>query len=418
MAVRSAMSRRVIFLNRFFFPDHSATSQILADLAFDLAKEGQQVHVIASRQLYDDPAARLPPRESIQGVEVHRVSTTKFGRHFLLGRAVDYVSFYVPSAFKVLSVARRGDVVVAKTDPPMLSVLISALASLRGYKTINWLHDLYPEVAAELGVSGVKGAIGRALIGLRNASLRRAVMNVAIGNDMATRVRGMGVPQKRLSVVTNWSDDDSIRPQDAETNPLRRKWSLQHKFVVAYSGNLGRAHDIDTLLQSAEILRNHREVVFLIIGGGRGMADLATEVQSRGLGNFRFEPYQPREMLSASLGAADVHWLSLKPGLDGLMLPSKFYGIAAAGRPILIVGSPDGELAKLVASHECGYCVQPGRGAELANHIVRLSNDPQECRKKGVNARQMLEENLTKSRSLAQWRAIVRATAESGIAES
>ena len=405
------MSPRVVFLNRYFFPDHSATSQILSDLAFHLAERGENVRVIASRQLYDDAAADLPPRECVHGVEIHRVGTTRFGRHALLGRADDYLSFYVASALRLLSVARRGDVVVAKTDPPMLSVMISALARMRGYRTVNWLHDLYPEVAAELGMSGVKGPVGRILISLRNASLRRATMNVAIGDDMAKRVRGMGVRAAQLSVVTNWTDDESIRPSDAAANPLRRAWALEGKFVVAYSGNLGRAHDIQTLLEAAEILGGLPDIVFLFIGGGRGLMDLASEVEKRQLKNFRFEPYQPREALSHSLGVADVHWLSLKPGLDGLILPSKFYGVAAAGRAILVVGSPDGELAGLVAKHHCGYCIAPGQSAELARIIAALCQDLSCCRQLGANARRMLEESLTKARSLERWRMILRAAA-------
>ena len=398
-------------MNRYCFPDHSATSQILSDLAFHLADNGERVCVIASRQLYDDPTAAMPPRDSVRGVEIYRVATTRFGRHSLPGRVADYLSFYGSSALRLLRLAGRGDVVVAKTDPPMLSLLISFLSALRGYRTINWLHDLYPEVAAELGMSSAKGLTGRILIALRNASLRCATMNVAIGDDMARRVRGMGVSAARLRVVMNWADDESIRPSEAESNPLRQSWSLEGKFVVAYSGNLGRAHDIETLLSAAEILREHLEIVFLCIGGGRGLSDLAAEVERRALKNFRFQPYQPRDGLDRSLGVADIHWLSLKPGLDGLLLPSKFYGIAAAGRPILIVGSENGELAKLVARHECGYCVPPGSGEEFARIVLTLSEDRALCRRLGANARTMLDANLTKSQSLARWRALLRTTA-------
>src|SRR5258705_8056875 len=208
--VLKPVSPRIVFLNRYCFPDHSATSQILSDLAFHLAENGERVRVIASRQLYDDPAVALPPRDSVRGVEIYRVSTTRFGRHSLAGRMADYLSFYISSAVQLLRVAGRGDVVVAKTDPPMLSLLISFLSPLRGYRAVNWLHDLYPEVAAELGMSGAKGSLGRILIALRNASLRCATMNVAIGDDMARPVRGMGVSGARLSVVLNWTDDESI----------------------------------------------------------------------------------------------------------------------------------------------------------------------------------------------------------------
>jgi len=402
---------RVVFLNRYFFPDHSATAQILSDLAFHLADRGEQVEVITSRQLYDDPAATLPRRECVRGVNVHRVSASRFGRHALLGRGLDYASFYAASAVKLLSIARRGDVVVVKTDPPMLSVLASALAPLKRYRTVNWLHDVYPEVAGELGISGLQGRFGRLLARARNASLARATMNVAIGEDMARRICGMGVPQDRMLVIANWTDDDEIKPSDPAGNPLRREWSLEGKFVVGYSGNLGRAHDIATLLDAAERLRARPDIVFLFIGGGRGLRDLESESLKRNLGTFRFQPYQPRENLSLSLGAADVHWLSLKTGLDGLLLPSKFYGIAAAGRPILVIGSPEGEFAKLVAHHHCGFCVAPGNGEELARVILSLSDNPSERRQLGENARRMLDESLTKSHAFRRWRSTLQAAA-------
>ena len=402
---------RVVFLNRYFFPDHSATGQILSDLAFHLAERGDDVQVITSRQLYDDPAATLPRRESVRSVDIHRVAGSRFGRHSLLGRGLDYASFYAASAATLLRVAGRGDVVVVKTDPPMLSVLASLLAPLKGYRTVNWLHDVYPEVAKELGISGLKGKFGRALVWARNASLARATMNVAIGEDMARRICSMGIPRDRILVVANWTDDEEIKPSDAAINPLRREWSLEGKFVVGYSGNLGRAHDVATVLEAAEHLRERTDIVFLFIGGGRGLRELETEARSRKLDNFRFRPYQPRENLSLSLGVADVHWLSLKAGLDGLLLPSKFYGIAAAGRPMLIVGSPEGELAKLVARHACGFCVAPGKGEELAGIIAALAENPLGRRQMGDNARRMLDESLTKSHAFIRWRAILSAAA-------
>src|ERR1700731_272562 len=114
--------KRVIFLNRFFFPDHSATSQLLSDLAFHLARHGRAVHVVTSQQRYDEPGARLPAAESIDGVEVHRIATTRFGRPALRGRGLDYLSFHAGVGRRVLSLARAGDVLVEKPAPPMLCV--------------------------------------------------------------------------------------------------------------------------------------------------------------------------------------------------------------------------------------------------------------------------------------------------------
>ena len=176
------------------------------------------------------------------------------------------------------------------------------------------------------------------------------------------------------------------------------------KFVVGYSGNLGRAHDFQTVLAAAERLRNEKRIVFLMIGGGKRFEDLVIAVKARGLENsFRFRTYQDRAMLAYSLGVADVHWLSLDPLLEGLIVPSKFYGIAAAGRPIVTVGDGDGEIARLVRRHRCGITIAPGDAATLADTLRRWSQAPDALAEMGARARQMLDAPFTRRRALEQW---------------
>ena len=265
---------RLIFLNRFFFPDHSATSQILSDLAFHLAASGREVHVITSQQLYDDPEAQLPAQEIVEGVHIHRVSSTRFGRSALLGRGIDYVSFYASMWRSVLALADRGDILVAMTDPPLTSVLAMRAAERRGAQLVNWLQDIFPEVAIQLGVPFLKGPISQGLLHIRDTSLKKAMGNVAVGHRMAERVLSRGVSSDRLHVIPNWSDDDQISPIPHGDNPFRREWGLEGKFVVGYSGNLGRAHEFHTVLGASERLRNNPNIVFVIIGAGHQLDEV------------------------------------------------------------------------------------------------------------------------------------------------
>ena len=146
---------------------------------------------------------------------------------------------------------------------------------------------------------------------------------------MARKVEALGTPAERIHVIPNWSNDKDIRPIAPIDNPLRQAWGLEGKFVLGYSGNLGRAHEFDTVLAAAERLRSDTRFVFLMIGGGKRFDELAKIVKQRGLdSSFRFIPYQERKMLAYSLGVPDAHWLSLNPKLEGLIVPSKFYGIA------------------------------------------------------------------------------------------
>lgn len=405
---------RIIFLNRYFYSDHSATSQILSDLAFDLAAAGQTVHVVTSQQIYDDPAARLPSDESVRDVRIHRVATTHFGRANLLGCSLDYLSFYWSMWRRLLSLAEAGDILVAKTDPPLLSVLAIDAAKRRSSHLVNWLQDLYPEIAVELGVPLLKGPLASAMARLRNRSLRLAEANVVLGTSMAARVRACGVAQDRIQVIPNWTDDEKIVPVAPADNPLRREWRLEDKFVVGYSGNLGRAHEFahefETLLAAAERLREDSRIVFVFIGGGKQFDELAGRVHARKLERtFRFFPYQDRAVLKYSLSVPDVHWVSLPPRVEGLIFPSKLYGIIAAGRPVIAVTAEDGEMASLLREHGCGFAIAPGDSDNLARTIARLAEDEHTRQLMGSQARAMLDANFTRQHGFARWRQVLDA---------
>jgi glycosyltransferase involved in cell wall biosynthesis len=186
---------------------------------------------------------------------------------------------------------------------------------------------------------------------------------------------------------------------------LRREWGLENKFVVGYSGNLGRAHEFYTILGAAEALRDRDDdVVFLFIGGGAQRAALEQWIDAHGLTNVLFRPYQPKEKLGLSLGVPDAHLVCLKPGLEGLIVPSKFYGIAAAGRPTLFVGDPDGEIPRVLNAVHCGYAVSAGDSEGLVRHIEALKSDPDVCRTMGQRARAEFERRFSRVGAVAAWR--------------
>ena len=196
--------RRVVFLNRFFYPDHAPTAELLSDVAFALAERGFDVSVITSRQHYDKADAELPRREKVRGVDITRVWTSKHGRLHLAGRSMDYLTFYLSSAWHVWREAQAGDVIVAKTDPPLLSIPMSLIAKLKGAYLVNWLQDIFPEVAEALNVGGGLGrAASGALRPLRNWSLRSADVNVVVGQGMATRLQKLGLAPDTIQVIIN-----------------------------------------------------------------------------------------------------------------------------------------------------------------------------------------------------------------------
>ena len=337
---------RLVFVNRFFHPDHSATSQILGDLCVALA------------------------------------------------------------------------------------------ARATGARLVNWTQDLFPEAAAAVGMRAMRPALVRSLAALRDWSLRCAVRNVAIGEHMRARLLALGLPESKIAVIHNWADGDAIAspagaggnadagtrlsvrqtgggrgaggetgaPADAiEADPLRREWGLEEKFVVGYSGNLGRVHEFATVLDAAGQLADRDDIVFLFIGGGHQLGALKGEAARRGLSNVQFRPYQPRERLAQSLGACDAHLVTLRPELEGLVLPSKFYGIIAAGRPVLFVGATDGEIAGLVNGARCGRAFRVGDAQALAQCLRGLAEEPARGREWGGNARRLFDARFAMPIAVDRW---------------
>lgn len=409
---------RVVFVNRYFFPDQSATSRMLSDLAFRLAAAGVAVAVVTSRQLYENPRAALPAHEVVRGVSIYRVSTATRGRSRLVGRALDYVSFHVAAGVELLKRLARGDVVVAKTDPPLISLVVARVARLRGAVLVNWLQDLFPEVATVLTPDLIPAWAQRRLVAARDRSLRRAAMNVVLGESMRRRLLAAGIDAACIRIVPNWADTAGIVPLPAEASVSRQRLGLAGRFVIGYSGNLGRAHEFDTLIGAARLLRDDSRFAFLITGSGAKADALRESVQAQGLDSFFFQPFQPAELLSDSLAAADVHLVSLLPALEGLIVPSKIYGILAAGRPAVFVGDPDSDVARMLRTHDCGIAVAVGDSERLASELRVLRDSPARLDTMGANARQLGLARYTSEHAVADWLSFLSAIAPSAVLRS
>jgi glycosyltransferase involved in cell wall biosynthesis len=396
---------KLIFVNRYFHPDHSATSQLLSDLAFHLADRGWDVSVLTSGQRYDAPGDTLPTSETVRGVSITRLPGTRFGRGNLIGRALDYATFHLALFRRLRRMMDEETIVVALTDPPLLSWTVAMAIRRNRALLVNWIQDVFPEVAEEIGVLRKGGASANLLRKLRDASARRAALNVAVGDELAERI---GLVASNVRTIHNWADGEAIEPIEPGSGPLRAEWGLADSFVVAYSGNFGRVHEFDTLLGAMRIiaqgdLRPGRVIRFLFIGGGPRLASFRDAVEIAGIPGVTFLPYQPREALKESLGAADAHLITMRDGMEGLVVPSKFYGIAAAGRPAIYVGSLEGDVARLIIEHGCGVVIPSGDSARLAQVIHDLANDPQQSRRFGSAARAAFERNWSGDVALKRW---------------
>jgi colanic acid biosynthesis glycosyl transferase WcaI len=385
-------SINLVFVHSLFYPDYSAGSQMLSDLAFYLAKKGMSITVITSRQIYDGSGVLLPRYEEINNVKIFRTWSTTFGRKTYVGRICDYLSLEVSLIFKLFRITKKQTIVILMTDPPLLNIIARPIIGFKGGKVVNWLQDLFPEVAVGAGVLKKSSFINIALTKLRNIALNRSANNIVIGHIMQDYLLKAGIDHKKILRIPNWADGSAIRPLFRDENSIRLEWGLKDKFIVGYSGSLGKAHDFSTFLSAIEQLQHESHICFLFIGGGVGMRQLEKHVFENKLKNVLFKPYQPREILHLTLSVADIHWVTLEPQMEGFIVPSKIYGILAAGRPIIFVGNKESELSIEVINLKCGVGVEIGDTESLVGLIKTYSTDIESIQKMGQCGREAFEE--------------------------
>jgi len=354
---------RILVLNQYYWPGVEATAQLLAQLCEALARD-YEVTVVTGNLRGQD----LPVEEHRNGVRIVRVRSTAYDRSQLHLRAANYGSYLADTALTAL----RGtppDLVLCMTDPPIVGDVALVVARRFGVPLLVISQDVFPEIAERverLRQPLVLGAL-RTLVGLY---LKRADQVVAIGETMKQRLQEKGAPAGRISVIPNWVDTGELTPR-----PRRNAWSAGHgldeAFVVMHSGNIGHAQDLDTLVRAATFLRDLESLRIVVIGAGARLGDVTRLAQRLEVtGAVRFLGYQPREVLPLSLASADLHYVGLARGLSGYVVPSRVYGVLAAGRPALVSADPDSETVKLVEEADCGLVVPPGR-PELVARVIR-----------------------------------------------
>lgn len=361
-----------LFVNQFFWPDEAATAQLLGDVAVAAARRGA-VAVLCGPVNYASPSASAPP----PGVEIRRLHAAGFG-HGKLRKMISYATFAARAAWHAAA-GPRPSVVVTMTTPPLLG-LLGWVSQLRGARHFIWEMDLYPDVAVELGVFRKNGLLDRLTGLLADFPRRRADGIIALGPCMAERLLRRGLTHTPIHIVHNWADGDAIRPV-----PFHRDGRLK----IFYSGNMGLAHDFDTLLPVLLDLGADPRFLFRFSGAGPRRADV--EAACAHLPHCEFAGYHGREQLGDIFGANDVGLVTQLPETAGTLVPSKVYGILAAGRPVLFVGPASATAARLIQEHQVGWQIDNGNPAGLLALLHRLLRNPQSVEDAGRRARILFE---------------------------
>jgi glycosyltransferase involved in cell wall biosynthesis len=401
----------ILFINQHYWPDLASTAQHLTDLAEYLAEQGFDVHVLCSRGHYLSGSMEVPAEETHNGVHIHRVRATAFGRDTILGRITDYASFYSSTLARVLA-GPAYDYIVTLTTPPLLPLVGAIARRVRGQAYGVWSMDLHPDAEVATGMLEEDGAPARLLHALNDAGYRNADFVVDLGAYMKRRIHKKGVPDDRLHTIPVWNKKEEISPIEHDENPLRHDLGLDDKFVVMYSGNAGRAHRFEEVLAVMKRLDGHPHIEFVFVGEGPQKGRIEAFAERHDLSNFRYLPYFPREDLKYSLPMADVHLMTLREEMAGIAVPGKLYGIMAAGRPGLMVGPAASESGETIQGYEAGRVVDPSQDDDpeqaLYETVLRLYSDDDERQRLGENGREAFLKTFEREVCCQSWAELLR----------
>jgi glycosyltransferase involved in cell wall biosynthesis len=357
--------------------------------------EGHDVSVLCGRTGY----ASVDIMDEPPPVAVRRILCVPYlpGK---IGRALSYASFLMGCLWRGLW-TRKADLIVTMTTPPVLSVVGAILQRRHRAKHYIWVMDLFPEALVDVGIFHRDALVVRLLHFISDWSYRRADGVVALGECMRRRLAERQIPEHKLHVAENWADGREIFPIERKrTGPLH----------ITYSGNLGLSHDVDTILYAIRALKDDARFHFRFIGGGQRQKYVQEICAAERIRNVSFQSYCPRTRLAESLSEIDIGLVTQRPASAGSVVPSKVYGLMAAGRPILYIGPRTTTPFWIIARFQCGWQIDCGDGPGLVALLNELEAQPEMVPAAGARAREAFLENYDLPRGVARFCALLGAS--------
>jgi len=372
----------ILLLNEYYPPDTSATARMAAVVAERLAQQ-HDVTVVAGRPSYDPdetyPFALLH-RTIRNHVAVECVGSTAYPRHQMRRRVSNYISYLALAVPRALAI--RPDVILAMTDPPVAGIAGAFIARLSGRPFVYNIRDLYPDMALGGDIVSKKPWVER-WERMHRSALKQAARVIVLGDDMRDRILAKGVSPENVVVVRDGSSPAGPTPEASD--PIVEEIRQGFPFVALHAGNLGFYGAWETLLKAAEILSNENTGL-VFVGGGANRESLGEAAAH--LRNVKFLPFRPVEQVPQVMAAGDVQIITVKRGLEGVVVPSKLYSTLAAGRPVLVVAAPESDAARIVTGAGCGLAADPDDPAGVAAAIRELRADPARLAEMGRRARE------------------------------
>lgn len=393
--VRNNRRIKLSIITQFFPPDYAATGQLIEELALQLGRQGLPVDIFTGQPGYAYNKESAPAIEHLEQVKIKRSRMTRIWSKRIRGKALNGLLFCLRSGVHLLRTRSRGDVLLLTTAPPFLPLLGYLVHKTFGLPYVCLLYDLYPDVAVELKVVSHEHWAVRLWDTVNRHVWRRAQKVIVLSSTMKDRVVAKCPEIKdKISVIHNWADPNQIVPIAKHQNWFAKAFNLVDTFTVLYSGNMGRCHDMETILAAAKLLKD-QPIQFVFIGNGAKREGFRAQASQLGLHNCQFLPYQDKQNLPYSLTACDLSLVSVSPGMEGLVAPSKLYAALAAGRPLAIICEPHSYLRTMLQESGCGEAFSNGDAEGLAAFIRRLAADSPLTKQMGQAGRRYLQSNFT-----------------------
>ena len=371
-----------IILSQFFYPKPGATAQLITDLSLELSRLNSNVRVITAT-----------PGDDLPGVTIKRLNLPSLGERSILSKSVSGILFTAYCLFYLLRQDLTQSRLLIVSNPPFIGIIGLILNALNGCRYTFLIQDLFPQSAFLTGIISHHNPLYR-LCRLAMASICKNSENIIVLSDEMSRKAFSDFNLPVLpAVIPNWSVSNSLTIQDNDPYPYSSRWNLDRSFVIQYSGNQGRLHDLITLLEAARLLQ-HLNILFVFIGDGAKHMQVKQYRDKYELSNILIKPLQPLSRLSASLKACDMSVVSTIFGSHQIIAPSKLYGILSTGKPVLAITSPASYLAKEVFSSKFGICVAPGDVLELSSQLQHLYFHREELEAMGRNASHYYKQNF------------------------
>lgn len=404
MSKPKIQNKHILIINRSFWPDMEATGQFLVELCEQLAKT-YKVTVIAGRSYYAEEdefrAFSIYKNERFNGIDILRVRHTRFWKANLIARMINWVTYSVLAFLAALKI--KPGIIIVCTDPPFLGIMAMLLGGLKSTPFIYNCRDLFPDVAWGLGRLDKSNFLSQIYDYLNKKAFHSAYFVVCLGESMKDKLLAKGIPEGRIRIITDWVDISQIKPVPKMANPFLKKIAPPEKFIIMYSGNIGLSQDLGVILEAAALIKDKDSFCLVFVGNGAAKDSIKKQANLLGIRNALFFPYQPKEALAFSLGAAGLHIVSLKKGMAGAVVPSKVYGILAAGRPYLALSDKESEAAHIITKYKCGLWVSHDDVEKIADALEWALNHPAELEEMGLRARRLAETKFDKNIVINEW---------------